>query len=70
MTGQEFVNALQREIMDNGKSNARYSMTDLMHDAGAVGLWGEPLSVKSQGADLSAAREEVKKLDQGEKPNE
>lgn len=66
MTGQEFIDALQREIMDGGKMNLEYTPADLTKDAAAVGLWYRKPSEQEQmqEEDLKAAREETAKLEQ------
>jgi hypothetical protein len=68
MTGQEFIDALQRVLLERGKLSEEYTPADLTMDAAAVGLWYRKPSTyeeqeKEQKADLVAARAETAKLD-------
>ena len=69
MTGEEFIDALQRVIMERGKLTEVYTPADLTLDAATVGLWyRRPSSIaeqeKMQEEDLAAARKETAKLHQ------
>jgi len=67
MTGQQFVDALLKEIMAHGQLDKEYAPADLTRDAGTIGLWYRKPSTyteqsEMQEEDLAGARAEVAPL--------
>jgi hypothetical protein len=64
MTGQEFLDAMHKQLMQVGALEKEYTPSDLSRDAAVVGLWyRKPGNYQeqneAQNADEKAARDEM-----------